>query len=163
MEFLRFQSAQGEDAHWRAEDFFERHAEQLHELEFEVGDVFFDLPCPFGDVDEVGEAGGGFPRFVILRKDERQDGREFHSAGIVAKIVVPDADHVGEQAQTDERVFLILMLKEDVEKGGLAVDFRCEEEVARGGGEFGIDETAAHKGQRVPVDAAGELAREMGF
>ncbi len=81
----------------------------------------------------------------------------------IAEVIAPDADHVGEQAQTDERVFLILMLKEDVEKGGLAVDFRCEEEVARGGGEFGIDETAAHKGQRVPVDAAGELAREMGF
>ena len=99
----------------------------------------------------------------VLRKDEWEDGREFRGARIVAEVIVPDADHVGQQAQTDERVFLILMLKEDVEEGGLAVDFCCEEEVARGGGKFRVDETAAHKGQRVPVDAAGELAREMAF
>ena len=29
--------------------------------------------------------------------------------------------------------------------------------------EFGVDETAAHKGQRVPIDATGEFAREMAF
>jgi hypothetical protein len=90
----------------------------------------FFISCPFGNVDQVGEAGGVFPRFVILREDERQDGREFRGAGIVAEIFVPNADHVGEQAQTDERVFLVLMLEEDVEEGGLAVDFRGEEEVA---------------------------------
>jgi hypothetical protein len=30
------------------------------------------------------------------------------------------------------------MLEEDVEEGGVAVDFRSKEEIARGGGEFGI-------------------------
>jgi hypothetical protein len=34
------------------------------------------------------------------------------------------------------------VLEEDVEKGGLAVYFYSEEEVARGGGEFLVDETA---------------------
>jgi hypothetical protein len=29
--------------------------------------------------------------------------------------------------------------------------------------EFGVDETAAHKSQRLPIDAAGEFAREMAF
>ena len=29
--------------------------------------------------------------------------------------------------------------------------------------EFGVDETAAHKRQRLPIDAAGKLAREMSF
>ena len=29
--------------------------------------------------------------------------------------------------------------------------------------EFGVDETAAHKGQRLPIHAAGKLAREMSF
>ncbi len=55
------------------------------------------------------------------------------------------------------------MLKEDVKEGGLAVDFYGEEKVARGGGKLGVDETAAHEGQRAPIDAAREFAREMGF
>ena len=55
------------------------------------------------------------------------------------------------------------MLEEDVEEGGLAVDLRGEEEIARGGGEFWVDETATDKTQRVPIHAAGELAREIGF
>ena len=29
--------------------------------------------------------------------------------------------------------------------------------------EFGVDKTAAHKGQRLPIDATGEFAREMSF
>jgi hypothetical protein len=62
-------------------------------------------------------------------------------------VVIPDSDHVGEQAQTDERVFFVLMLEEDVEEGGLAVDLRGEEEVARGGGEFGVNKTAARQTQ----------------
>jgi hypothetical protein len=128
------------------------------------GMCFFDLlPCSFGNVDKISEAGGAFPRFVVLRKDEREDGREFRGSGIVAEIVVPNANHVGQQAKANERVFLVLMLKEDVEKGGLAVDFRCEEEVARGGGKLGVDETAADEGQRVPDDAAGKFARDIGF
>ena len=143
--------------------FFIRHAEQLHELEFKVGNVFFHLPCPFGNVDKISEADGAFPGFVVLREDEREDGRESRGAGIVAEIVVPDADYVGEQAHADERVFLVLVLEEDVEEGGLAVDFRGEEEVARSGGKLGVDETAADESQRVPVDAAGKFARDIVF
>ena len=101
--------------------------------------------------------------FQGLCKDERQDGWEFRGAEIVAKIVVPDADHVGQQAKANERVFLILVLEEDVEEGGLTIDFRGKEKVARGGGELGVDEAAADKGQRAPIDAAGEFAREMAF
>ena len=127
MEFFSFERSQGENPHRRAEYFFIRHAEQLHEMEFKVGDVFSDvLPYPFWDVDEVGEAGGTFPGFVVLCENEREDGREFRCGGIVAEIVVPDADDVGEQAQADERVFLVLMLEEDVEECRLAVDFRSE-------------------------------------
>ena len=53
------------------------------------------------------------------------------------------------------------MLKEDIKEGGLAVDLRREEEVARGRGEFRVDETATRQAQRRPVDAASELARQV--
>jgi hypothetical protein len=124
---------------------------------------FNSSPTPSGNVDEVGEAGGAFPGLVVLREDERQDGREFRGAGIVAQVVAPDSDHVGEQTQTDERVFFVLMLEEDVEEGGLAVDLRGEEEIARGGGEFGVNKTAASQTQRAPINTAGEFGREVGL
>ena len=39
--------------------------------EFEFGDVFFQLlPYPFGNVDQVDEAGGAFPGFVVLPEEE---------------------------------------------------------------------------------------------
>ena len=123
--------------------------------------LFKLLPHPFGRVDEVGEAGRTLPRLVVLRKDQRQDRREFCGSGIVAQMIIPNAHHVGEQAKADERVFCILMLKEDVKEGGMAVDLRREEEIARGGGEFRVDETAARQAQRGPVDAASELARQV--
>ena len=53
------------------------------------------------------------------------------------------------------------MLEEDVKEGGVTVDLRREEEVARGGGKFRIDEAAACETQRSPVDAASELARQV--
>ena len=43
----------------------------------------------------------------------------------------------------------------------MAVDLRPEEEIARGGGEFRVDETAAGQTQGGPVDAASELARQV--
>ena len=126
--------------------------------------MFFDvLPYPFRDVDQVGEAGGTFPGFTVLREDERQDGGEFRGTEIVAQVVVPDADHVGEQPQSDEGVFLVLMLEKDIKKGGVAVDFCGKKEVARGGSEFGVDETAAEQAQRGPIHAADEIAREVGL
>ena len=45
----------------------------------------------------------------------------------------------------------------------MAVDFHAEEEVARGGGEFGIYEAAAKKTQRVPIHAVDEMARKVGL
>jgi hypothetical protein len=41
-------------------------------------------------------------------------------------VVVPDANHVGEQTQSDEGVFFVLMVKEDVKEGRLAIDLRCK-------------------------------------
>jgi len=37
---LDFQRAQGEDARWGGEGFVDRHAEQFHEVELEIGRVF---------------------------------------------------------------------------------------------------------------------------
>ena len=84
----------------------------------------------FGKGDEVGEAGGTFPGFVVLREDEGEDGREFRGIRIVAEVVVPDANHIGKQTQSDEGVFFVLMLKEDVKEGRLAIDLRCKKKVA---------------------------------
>ena len=55
------------------------------------------------------------------------------------------------------------MLKEDVEECRLGVDLRGKKEVARGGGEFGVDKTAARQTQRAPIDAVSELARKVGL
>ena len=120
--------------------------------------LFRSLP---GRVDEVGEAGGGFPRFVVLGEDERKDGRKIRGAGMVAQVVVPDADHVGEETQREERVLGVLMLEKHIEQGGVAIDLRAEKEIAGSGGEFGVDETAALKLERGPMDKRSQAAREM--
>jgi hypothetical protein len=70
------------------------------------------------------------PVFAQMLESERQDGEEFRGSGIGAEVIVPDADHVSEQPQADEGVFLVLMLEKDVKKGRMAVDLRREKKVA---------------------------------
>jgi hypothetical protein len=82
---------------------------------------------------------------------------------MVADVIVPNSDHVGEDAQAHERVFFVLVLEKDVDVGGLAVDLRGEKQVAGCGSEFGVDEAAADKPQRFPIDSLGETHGQVGL
>ena len=113
--------------------------------------------------NEVGEARGGFPGFVILRENDGNDRRELGCAGMVADVIVPNSDHVGEDTQAHKRIFLVLVLEKDVDVGGLAVDLRSEKQVAGCGSEFGVDEAAADKPQRFPIDLPGETHGQVGL
>jgi hypothetical protein len=57
---------------------------------------------------------------------------QFQRAGILGEKLAPDLEHVAKQAQRDPGVFVVLMLEEDVEERGAAINRRAEEEVALG-------------------------------
>ena len=163
-EFFGLEGAEGEDAHRGAEDFVEGHFEQLDESELEVGRVFSKgVDEAFRGLYEIEKARGGFPGFVVLGEDEREDRRESVDAGMVSEVAIPDVAHRGEKAQAHETVLTVLVFEEDVEERGSAVDLDRVKQVAGGGREFGVDEAAADEFERGPIRASRNGFGQVGF
>jgi hypothetical protein len=110
-------------------------------------------------IDEGLEAGRGAPAGVaVVEDDGDDDGQAPGVGGGLGEVAVPDLQHVVEQAQGHPRLVAALVLEQDVDARGAAVEGDREQEVGVARAQGLVDEAACLEGQAGEVHA-GEQGR----
>jgi len=115
-------------------------------------------------VEEVFESSGDRPSGLAVVEDDGDDERERQGfgGGLGFGVSLEDADDVAEQSQRHELVRAALVLEEDVEKGGLAVNLGREEQVGLRARQGLVDVGAGAEGECGEVGQRDELRWQNG-
>jgi hypothetical protein len=108
------------------------------------------------------EVGRDIPAPLAVVQHQRHDERQRKGVVALAQPVLPDADHVAQQAVGEHRVGRALVLEEQVQvELARALEARTEEDVGMEGLEVGVDEGARLHLQRLPAHQRDDLCGQL--
>ena len=159
---LGLEAPQGQDALRRAPDVFVREVHQLEQAEREIrGAALHRFPGPLREGKQFVKTGGALPSVFVLRQNQGEDGCQFGGLATLLSLALPNAHHVGKQAQAHERGFTALVFPQNVEECIGTADFGGEKEVGFGAFHPGVDKGAGKQGEGVPIDVGRERGIEV--